>query len=122
MRVSVYLVLFLLFFNAGAVMLESTGIADTMGIQPAEGNSQELEEAKQAAESPDPGNGIGGTLFGLYNSLAGLLETIFDTIFPGAAMLKANGFPDFFINFCFSGASIVVALDIAGYFRGYPLV
>jgi len=122
MRVSVYIVLFLLFFNAGAVMLESTGIADTMGIQPAEGNSDELEDAKRAAESPDPGNGLGGTLFGLYNSLAGLLETIFDTIFPGAAMLKANGFPDFFITFLFSGASIVVALDIASYFRGYPLV
>jgi len=122
MRISVYFVMFLLFFNAGGAMLESTGAADTMGIDVAEGNDKELQQAKDAAGNPDPGNGLGGTLFGLYNSLAGLLETIFDTIMPGAAMLKANGFPDFLVNFLFTGMSVIIGLDVISYFRGYGLL
>jgi len=122
MRVSIYLVMFLLFFNGGYVMLEQTGAADTMGIDPAEGNDEQFEEAKDASRNVNPGNGLGSTLFAMYNSLAGVLETIFNTIFPGAEMLKANGFPDFAINYSFGAAPIIIALDIIGYFRGYSLL
>lgn len=122
MRVSVYIVMFLLFFNAGAAMLETTGVAESMGIAPSEGNDAQLEKAKQEARSPDPGSGLGGTLFGLYNSIAGTLETVLNTIFPGAEMLKANNFPDFVVNWAFAGMPIIVGLDIAGYFRGWSLL
>lgn len=122
MRISIYIVMFLVFFNAGAAMLETTGAAKTMGIDISEGNDERIEEAQNASRSPDPGNGVGGTLFGLYNSLAGLLETILNTIAPGAEMLKANGFPAFIINWSFAAMPIIIGLDIISYFRGYSLL
>jgi hypothetical protein len=122
MRVSIYIVMFLVFFNGGALMLESTGAADAMGIDPAEGNDQQLEDAKEQARSPNPGSGIGGTLFGLYNSLAGTLEAILNTIMPGAEMLKANGFPDPIVNYLFGATPFIIGLDIIGYFRGWSLL
>lgn len=122
MRVSIYIVMFLVFFNGGVAVLENTGAADTMGIHPAEGNDAQLEQAKEEARSPNPGSGIGATLFGLYNSLAGTLETVFNTIFPGAELLKANGFPDFVINYSFSGMALFVGLDTIGFFRGWSLL
>lgn len=122
MRVSVHIVLFLVFFNAGAVMLQDTGVADDMGINPDEGNDERLEQASDAAREPDPGSGIGSTLFGMYNSLAGTVETVFNTIFPGAAMLKANGFPNFWIDFLFAAMPIIVGLDTVAFFRGWKLI
>lgn len=123
MRVSVAIVLFLLFFNAGGTMLEETGVASTSKINdPDTGNNGRLTDAQEEARNVDPGQGQGGTLFGMYNSLAGTLEPIFNSIFPGAAMLKANGFPDFWINFLFTGMSVIVGLDTLAYFRGWDLV
>lgn len=126
MRVSVYIVLFLLFFNGGAELLIDTGVAGDMGIDPATGNDEKLEKASEDARNVDPGTGTGGTLFGMYNALASTVGTIFDTIFPGAAMLKAAvpGGSAFnaFINFLFTGASIIVGLDTVAFFRGYELI
>lgn len=122
MRVSVYIVLFLVFFNAGAGMLISTGVAGEMGIDPATGNDAAIEEAQTESEQVNPGTGTGGTLFGLYNALGQTVEVIFNTIMPGAAMLKAAGLPAFFVDFLFTGASIIVALDTIAFFRGYELV
>lgn len=122
MRVSVYIVLFLLFFNGGAEMLIQTGVAGEMGIDPATGNDEELENAKEEARNPNPGSGVGSTLFGMYNSLASTVEAIFNTIMPGAAMLKATPIPDFFVNFLFGAAPIIVGLDTIAFFRGTELV
>ena len=126
MRVSVYIVLFLVFFNGGAEMLIDTGVADDMGIDPTTGNDEQLEQADREARHVDPGTGTGGTLFGLYNALATTVRTVFNTVFPGAAMLKAS-LPggtalNAFIDFLFAGASIIVGLDTVAYFRGYTLV
>lgn len=122
MRVSVWIVLFLLFFNAGAGMLINQGVADDMGIDPATGNDERLEQANESASNINPGSGTGGTLFGLYNALAQTLETIFNAVMPGAAMLKAAGFPNFFVDFLFTAAFIIVGLDTIAFFRGYELV
>lgn len=125
MRVSVYIVMFLVFFNGGALMLQSTGAADWMGIDPAEGNDEQIKNATEAAKNPNPGRGIGETLFGMYNSLAGTLETVFNTVMPGAAMLKAvihSDAGDAFINYIFTAAPIIVGLDTIAFFRGWDLV
>lgn len=122
MRVSVYIVMFILFTNAGAAALQSTDAADTIGVDPAEGSDEQINAAKDAARSPDPGNGVGGTLFGLYNSIAGLLETIFNLIFPAAAMFKSTPIPDFAVNYAYTAMPIIVGLDVAAYFRGWSLL
>lgn len=126
MRVSVYIVLFLLFFNGGAELLIDTGVAADMGIDPGTGNDEKLEKAQEDSRTVDPGTGTGGTLFGMYNAIGSTVETVFNTVFPGAAMLKAaiSGGAAFnaFIDFLFLGASIIVGLDTVAFFRGYSLV
>lgn len=117
MRVSVQIVLFLIFFNAGAQMIISAGVAADLGIDPHVSESDELDQAEQEANNFDTGSGFGDTLFGMYNALADTVTTILNAIFPGLAMLKAAGVPGFFADFIFAGASLYSALDLIGFLR-----
>lgn len=116
-KASVYIVIFLISFNAGGVMLQSTGVADELGLNADPGSTDELEQAEQQGENFDVGGGAGQTLFGLYASLAGVLETIFNAVMPGAAMLKRAGVPDFYVNFAFAFAAMIPVFDVASYLR-----
>lgn len=122
MRVSIYIALFLVFMTAGANMLISTGVAAEMGIDPATGNDEQIDHANDNASEIDAGSGTGGTLFGMYNSIAQPLGSIYDIVTAGPAMLKLTPIPNAFIDFLFAGATIIVGLDTIAFFRGYELV
>lgn len=119
-RLSVWIVVFLLSFNGGAVMLTETGAAEYMGIGVDVGDTSELDDATDDSEF-DTGTGTGQTLFGTYNQLSGFLNGIFNAIMPGAEMLK-NAFPDptfaLMVNFIFSVLAIIPTIDLAKFIRG----
>lgn len=87
MRISTQIALFFIAFNAFAGMMIGFGVTDDLGINLETGEQEQLKEAT-SQEKVDLGNGVGGTLFGMYNVLTGQLEIIVDTIAPGFAMLE----------------------------------
>lgn len=120
MRISTQLVLFFIFFNAGAGMLVSTGVAADLGIDAQTNAPDQLDQASNAAENARPGQ-AGATLFGLYTRLSNVVQTIYNTLFPGMAMLKRTPVPGFFIDFVSSGLSIIAFVNVASFLRGAEL-
>lgn len=116
-RLSVQILLFLVFFNAGAEMIIQAGVAEDLGIDPHVQEPDEIQSAKSQADDFETGSGFGDTLFGMYNAVAGTVEVFLNGIFPGLAMIKQAGVPAWFGNFLFSGAALYSALDLIGFLR-----
>lgn len=112
---SVWIALFFISFNVGYGVLGAAGVWGTIGIQPDPGG--DLADEASNVQDPDPGQGTGSTLFGLYNSLAGPLEGIFNFIFPGFAMLKRVGVPHWLVNYPVAAMALVPTLDMIDFFR-----
>jgi hypothetical protein len=126
MKTSVYIVLFLVFFNAGGFLYTEAGVDDYLGVEFTTGDNPELERAEQQANSvSDQASGaIDGTLIGLYNTVTGILATIFNAINPGAAMLKAavaSPTFDLLVNFSFAGMWVVTGITLVEFLRGVQL-
>ncbi|MUV59790.1 hypothetical protein [Halobacterium sp. CBA1126] len=109
--------LFLVFFNAGAGLLAVSGTAEYLGVQPNPGGGEALAGATDSTQNFQTGQGGGETLFTLYNTLSGTLESIFNAIFPGAAMMKNVGVPDYLVNFLFTGLALIPGYDLILFLR-----
>lgn len=112
MRYSTRVVIFLLFLNAGAIAIGQAGVAGDMGIQPAVGGDDALSEANQSASRVDASGGFGGTLFGLYSSVASVFQTIGAAAFAGPQMLINLGLPAFFVTFLAAPLYLLVGIDV----------
>jgi hypothetical protein len=117
MRISTQLVLFFVFFNAGAGMLGGTGVADDLGINAPTDTPEEFDQAQQTAENAPTGQGTGATLFGLYATLASGFNTLYATILPGMNMLKRTPIPGFIIDFFSTGIVFIGFVNLASFLR-----
>jgi len=116
-RVSIYILLFLVSFNAGAVMLSTTGVDDMVGIG-ADIDSNETNQIESASESPQVGGGTGGDIsYGvLGNALASILA-----IQPAMDMLLQAGVPLFLVAFANAIIGIIITIDVLSFVRGFDL-
>lgn len=116
-RLSIWIVLFLISFNAGAVMLDSAGVDDYLGISTELGDTSAIEQAQDTTDV-QTGTGTGSTLFGTYNRLTTALNTFFNAIMPGAEMMKNAGVPAELVNFTFSVLVVIPVIDLIRFLRG----
>lgn len=116
-KASVYIVLFFISFNAGAVMLNTTGVAGDLGLSPTTDRPEELQTAENQQNEFGASQGKGGTLFGLRVGLGQAINKVFNAVLPGAAMIKRAGAPDFFVNFAFAILAIVPGLELIAFLR-----
>lgn len=116
-RLSIWIVLFLISFNAGAVFLDATDVDDYLGINTELGDTSEIETAQNTTDV-QTGTGTGSTLFGTYNRLTTALNTFFNTIMPGAEMMKNAGVPPDIVNFVFSVLVVIPVIDLIRFLRG----
>lgn len=122
------LVVFFLALNLFAGVLISTGAADTLGIDAEVGGDEQREDVVNDTATDANGEGglptgspTSGTLFGLYNVVGGFLAGIFNYIFPGLRMLGRAGVPDSIISMLGSLFSVLMAIDVAAFVRGYQI-
>lgn len=114
-KLSFWIVLFLLFFNGGAVLLEESGTLAYMGL---DAPQRDYSDEKAAVQEFDVGAGFAPTLFGLYYTLSIPLEALFDIIFPAEDVLVAAGIPPYLAKFFFGGLAIIPGYDIVRFLRG----
>jgi hypothetical protein len=112
MRFSTRIVIFLLFLNAGAGLMVQSGVAADWGVDPNPGGDAELEKANATAAEIDPSGGLGDTLFGLYNSIAGTFQTVLETATAGPTMLNNLGVPGYLTAFLFAPLYLIVGIDV----------
>lgn len=119
-RASIWIVIFLVSFNGGAVFLDAVGVDDYLGISSDVGDVDEIDQATEQSQF-ETGTGRGATLFGTYNRLAGVLNNVLNALMPGAEMLK-NAWPDptfhLAVNFVFGVLVMIPPIDLAMFLRG----
>lgn len=118
-RATVYILLFLVFFNSGAVMLQETGLADAANLNTQTGDPEELQNYETEV---DPAGGGGSTLFGLFAGFGDRLASLFGGIMPGIDMLSNVGVPSAFLGYATSGISLVMLVDLLSYIPGRDLL
>lgn len=118
-KISIWIFIFLVSFNAGAIALDTLGVDDYMGISSDVGDTSELDSAADTS-SFQTGTGTGSTLFGTYNRVASTLNGFLNAIMPGAEMLKA-AWPDptfhTLVNMVFSVLAVIPVIDLALFVR-----
>lgn len=122
-RVSVWIVLFLVFFNAGYGMMGAMGVWDHMGTDPEPGGD-ELDDLKDS-QRPDEVNPQGGGLSTLFGLIASLYDStvgaVLSAIFPGIDMLgNLDIMPAGVVEFL-KWAGLIATIDAAAYLRGFNL-
>lgn len=118
MRPSLKIVMFNVMLSAAATMLNVTGVTAAWGFEPSPGAGQQLQETIEAASSIQPGAGLGGTLFALYATVTGTMETVFAFVASGATMLLNIGLPEWAVAFLFAPQAIIVGRDLIFFLSG----
>jgi hypothetical protein len=109
MKISVVLV----FLNAAAELMRSSGIAEAMGADPEPGAAAKMQAALEAARNIEPGGGFGATLFQLFIAVARSFEAIFEFVLAGPSMLINIGIPEPLVLFLFLPVPLLIGRDVA---------
>jgi hypothetical protein len=124
MRISIYLLIFLILFNGWGALLQEYHIDDQLGISAETGDPGELDQAQESAKEVQTGNAIGGTLLGYYNALLSTVEGMVTGLQPGVQMLVnvvPAGIGQDFIVWAGAIIPIITAADLLAYARGVDL-
>jgi len=118
-------IIFTIFLNAVPGLLVGSGVAEDMGINPSIGGDDKIQAADEKVtgdpNDPDqsgiePTGGFGETLFTLYTSLGGVVQTILGILIGAEIMLISLGLPDWLVLFFFApkfmliGAALIYVL------------
>jgi hypothetical protein len=103
---------FLLFLNAAAAVLVSSGVAADWGVQPNPGGDEELSSANQTAASFEPSGGAFQTLFSMYTSVTDTFSNVIGVATAGPRMFANLGVPGWLTTFLFAPLYILVAIDL----------
>lgn len=116
-KLSFWIVMALVSLNAGHVALNASGTYDYIGVSPNLCDTGPLEDSQEQAKAFGTGQGAGETLFNLYNVLANVLDSIFDSILPAAKMIKCAGVPNYLVNFAFATLAMIPGFDLIVFLR-----
>lgn len=113
------LLVFFICFNLFAGMLMSTGTADAIGLGDTNVGGGDAEEE---VDTDVPTNdGIGDTLFGLWNALSNFLGGWAEYLTPGIQMLENAGLPSEITGMFRVLFGVLIAIDVISFLRGWGL-
>lgn len=112
------IVIFFIFFSAGASLLEVSGTTAAMGVEAPVGVTTALDEATASMNNISASEGIADTLFGAFVTAARSMEALGRGVFAGPILLTSAGIPSPIVVFLFAPAAIIVGLDIIHYLTG----
>jgi len=115
------LAVFALCLNLFSGLLMTPAAAGTLGINPAVGGDQKVDQAQQQAGEFRSGAPTGSTLFGMYNVLSNVLSTLALPVAGLPNMLNRAGVPSQLTGMMKIVLSVVYALGTVSFLRGYSL-
>jgi hypothetical protein len=116
------LAIFALGLSVFSGLLVQTGAAATMGINPAVGGEDKVDQATSQAEGFKSGAPTGSTLFGMYNVVTGVVSTLTLPVTGLPNMLELAGTPEPITNRVVKPILMVIyGLGIASFLRGFSL-
>jgi len=114
------MLIFLFSLTLFGAMLQTSGVAATLGLGLQIGGQESAENVQDTArENVETGASTGDTLFGLYNVLGGRIGDLLSILNPGLATLNNAGVPGFIMeDFLIPLATVVKALGLIYFLRG----
>lgn len=105
---AVLIVVFLVFLHAVPSLLFASGVAADWGIDPSVSGGNKIDDAQGAAEDVEVSGGFAQTLFALYTSVTGPVQTIMGIVFGAELMLISLGTPGWMVAFVFAPKWFIV--------------
>lgn len=116
------LAIFFIAFNVFAGALTASGVAGTLGLDANVGGDAAVDKAEQEGSELQTGNGLGSTLFGMYNVLAKGLSDLVSVVFPGLSMLRRVGIPGYITSGVLAPLfTFVTVIGFMSFVRGWGL-
>jgi len=112
MRKTWAIAVFFIFFNAGSLLLEVTGVSAAWGVESPTGTVDALDEAIEAMNGIQASGGLADTLFGSFTAVASGTEAIGRAVLAGPLLLQSAGVPLAFTTFLFAPVALLIARDI----------
>lgn len=104
--------IFLIYFNAFAVLLEVTGVTAAWGVESPTGTTAALSDAQAAMNGIQASSGFGETLFGAFAAASSTVEAVGRAIVAGPLLLTSAGIPEPFVAFLFAPVAIIIGRAI----------
>jgi len=103
---------FEIYFSAGAVLLEVSGVTAAWGVESPTGVTTALDDAVAATNGIQASGGLADTLFGSFAAAASVVEAIGRAVVAGPLLLASAGVPEPFVAFLFAPVALLVARAI----------
>lgn len=106
----------LIFLNAAPNLVIASGVGEDLGIQPTVSDGGAIDNANSQLRTIQPSGGFGSTLYGLYTSMGGTMQTVLNIVAGGWIMLVSIGVPVWLTDFVFApqylfiGATMIYVL------------
>lgn len=104
--------IFLIYFNAAALLLEVSGVTAAWGVASPTGTVDALGDAQAAMNGIEAAGGLGDTLFGSFAAAASAIEAVGRALIAGPLLLAAAGIPEPFVAFLFAPVALIVGRGI----------
>jgi len=112
MRKTWAITIFMIYFNAAAILLEVTGVTAAWGIESPTGTTAALDDAIAAMNGIQASGGLADTLFGSFAAAGSLIEAVGRGIIAGPLLFNAAGVPAPFTAFLFAPAALIIGRGI----------
>ena len=112
MRKTWGIAIFLIYFNAAALLIEVTGVAASWDVKSPTGTTAALGDAQQAMNGIQASGGLADTLFGSFAAAAAAIEAVGRAVIAGPLLLASAGVPEPFVAFLFAPAALIVGRGI----------
>jgi len=104
--------IFLIYFNAAAVLIEVTGVSAAWGVESPTGTVNAINEAEMALNGIRASGGLADTLFGSFVAAANGAEALGRILLAGPILLTNAGIPAPFVTFLFSPVLFIIGRGI----------
>jgi len=99
--VAINVTVLLMFLNGAPNLLIASGVAEDLGIDPSVQGGEDIAAANDAMSNIQASGGLGQTLFQLYTSVTGPVQSVLGILFGGWIMLSSIGIPSWLTTFLF---------------------
>jgi len=103
---------FMVYFNAAALLLEVSGVAAAWGVESPTGTVDALQDAQDAMNGLQASGGLADTLFGSFAAAASAVEAVARAVVAGPLLLESAGVPAPFVAFLFSPVALIIGKDV----------
>lgn len=119
---SANILILLVFLNGAAGVMAASGVGDAIGTQPDVGNTEQLQQANESAQSIGAGSeGVQTTFIGNAISAAKTVASAFSVVYAAPQMFYNLGVPLWLVGFFFGPMYFVVAFDIVSVFAQFRI-